>query len=102
MQSRDNFSKLIIPESTIIQKVCRVLYGLDDFDGIAPVKVLKHCSTKWLSLERALKRLLLLWPALYAYFDSEVDNSTDKARLKRVSLSLDKVETKLYICNETT
>ena len=69
---------------------------LDDFDGIAPVKVLKHCSTKWLSLERALKRLLLLWPALYAYFDSEVDKSTDKARVKRVSLSLGKVETKLY------
>ena len=25
---------------------------LDGFDGIAPVKVLKHCSTRWLSLER--------------------------------------------------
>ena len=33
---------------------------LDDFDGIAPVRVLKHCTTRWLSLERALNRLLIL------------------------------------------
>ena len=37
---------------------------LQEFDGIAPVRVLKHC---WLSLERAIKRLLILWPALYTY-----------------------------------
>ena len=69
---------------------------MKDFDGIAPVRVLKHCSTRWLSLERALSRLLLLWPALFAYFDREADRSTDKARVKRVVLSLCKVETKLY------
>ena len=27
---------------------------LQNFDGIAPVRVLKHCSTRWLSLERAV------------------------------------------------
>ena len=48
---------------------------LQDFDGIAPARVLKHCSTRWLSLERALNRLLLLWPALFAYFNREIDNS---------------------------
>ena len=70
---------------------------LRDFDGIAPLRVLKHCSTRWLSLERALGRLLLQWPALFAYFDREADrSSTDKARVKRVALSLRKVETKLY------
>ena len=37
---------------------------LADFDGIAPLAVIKHCSTRWLSLERAVKRLLILWPAL--------------------------------------
>ena len=37
---------------------------LSDFDDIAPAKVLKHCTTRWLSLERALTRLLALWPAL--------------------------------------
>ena len=38
---------------------------LQEFDGIAPVRVLKHCSTRWLSFERAIKRLLILWPAFY-------------------------------------
>ena len=69
---------------------------LKDFAGIAPVRVLKHCSTRWLSLERALSRLLLLWPALFAYFDREAARATDKARVQRVVLSLTKVETKLY------
>ena len=41
---------------------------LRDFDGIAPVRVLKHCSTRWLSLERAFSRLLLLWPFVLADF----------------------------------
>lgn len=44
---------------------------LRDFEGIAPLQVVKHCSTRWLSLERAVKRLLTLWPALRAYFDRE-------------------------------
>ena len=66
-----------------------------DFDGIAPVRVLKHCSTRWLSLERAVNRLLQLWPALFAYFDREGDKS-DRDRVKRVSKAMSKVETKLY------
>ena len=69
---------------------------LKDFDGIAPVRVLKHCSTRWLSLERALNRLLLLWPALFAYFDREAERSSDKLRSRRVLLNLGKVDTKLY------
>ena len=69
---------------------------LKDFAGIAPVRVFKHCLTRWLSLERALSRLLLLWPALFAYFDREAERTTDKACVQRVVLSLTKVETKLY------
>ena len=68
---------------------------LQEFDGIAPVRVLKHCSTRWLSLERAIKRLLILWPALYTYFDREIGKS-DKQRVKRVAKALSNVETKLY------
>lgn len=67
---------------------------LKDFDGIAPVRVLKHCSTRWLSLERAVNRLLLLWPALFAYFNREIDNS-DQDRVQRVEKAMSKVETKL-------
>ena len=70
---------------------------LKDFDGIAPARVLKHCSTRWLSLERAVNRLLQLWPALYAYFNRETDHS-DKDRIKRVEKALGSVEAKL-LCN---
>ena len=55
-----------------------------DFDGIAPARVLKHCSTRWLSLERAINRLLQLWPALYAYFNREIDNTkTESSELRK-------------------
>lgn len=64
-----------------------------DFHDIAAVRVLKHCTTRWLRLERAVNRLLLLWPALFAYFDrlSEKPN----ARIKRVAKILGNVETKI-------
>ena len=68
---------------------------LQEFDGIAPVRVLKHCSTRWLSLKRAIKRLHILWPAVYTYFDREIGKS-DKERVKRVAKALSNLETKLY------
>ena len=63
------------------------------------MKVLKHCSTRWLSLERAIKRLLSLWPALYAYFDRECEGSGARPneRVRRVSKLLSSLETKLYL-----
>lgn len=48
---------------------------LDDFDGIEPIRVLKHWTTRWLSLERAPNRLLL-WLALFAYVDCEANHCT--------------------------
>ena len=66
---------------------------LRDFDGIAPLSVIKHCSTRWLSLERAVKRLLTLWPALRAYFDRE-RGTNDRAR--RVAELLMDVDTNLW------
>ena len=42
---------------------------LKSFDGIAPLSVIKRCCTHWLSLEKAVKRLI--WSALLAYIDCE-------------------------------
>ena len=67
---------------------------LKDFDGIAPARVLKHCSTRWLSLDRAVNRLLQLWPALYSYFNREIDHN-DKDRVKRVEKALGNLSTQL-------
>lgn len=47
-------------------------------------KLLKHCSTRWLSLEKCVKRLLHHWPALTSYFNSH--NDVEKpGRVKRVA-----------------
>ena len=66
---------------------------LQDFDGIGPLFVLKHCSTRWLSLEKAVKRLVTLWPALQAYFDGE--RATNE-RARRVADALMDLDTKLW------
>lgn len=42
---------------------------LDFCDG-DPSKLLKHSSTRWLSLEKCVKRLLHHWPALTSYLNS--------------------------------
>ena len=66
---------------------------LRDFEGIASLQVVKHCSTRWLSLEQAVRSLLTLWPALSAYFDRE-RGVNDRANC--VADALMSVETKLW------
>lgn len=41
-----------------------------DFTNTDPLKILKHCSTRWLSLKKCIGRLLQQWPALKSYFAS--------------------------------
>ena len=43
-----------------------------EFSEIRPMKLLKHCTTSWLSLEHCIKRVIDQWPALFAYFDREM------------------------------
>ena len=74
---------------------------LAEFDDIEPLRIVKHCTTRWLSLERCLKRLIDQWPALYAYFDRETDSvsrSSGNSRVQRVANSLHNPMVKL-ICH---
>uniref|UniRef100_H3A7F3 HAT C-terminal dimerisation domain-containing protein n=1 Tax=Latimeria chalumnae TaxID=7897 RepID=H3A7F3_LATCH len=43
------------------------------FTNIDPLKILKHCLTRWLSLQKCIGRTLQQWPALQAYFNSHED-----------------------------
>ncbi|CAC5378676.1 unnamed protein product [Mytilus coruscus] len=45
-----------------------------DFTDTEPMKLLKHCGTRWLSLERCVKRLLQQSPALKSYFQSHPES----------------------------
>ena len=48
-----------------------------EFEDIKPLKFLKHYTTHWLSLERCIKRIIDKWPALYAYFNHEANDTDD-------------------------
>ena len=59
-----------------------------------PLKVLKHCTRRWLSLERCLKRLIEQWPALFCYFNKAAESEKDD-RARRVAMQLKDPKVKL-------
>ena len=67
-----------------------------EFEDIKPLRVLKHSTTRWLSLLRCLRRLLGQWPALHSYFDRRAEEQNDD-RVQRVASHLSSLQTKL-IC----
>ena len=70
---------------------------LADFSNMAPMRILKHCTTRWLSLDRAVQRLIAMWPALHAYFDLEKEHDHRNERVQRVASSLSSIDTKLFV-----
>ena len=61
------------------------LHEFQEFTGTKQLKIIKHCKTRWLSLEKVVQRTLQQWPALNAYFDklSEHDHSARVLRIQR-------------------
>ena len=66
-----------------------------EFCDVAPLKILKHASTRWLSLEKCINRFLQQWPALLSYFESHEDRERP-GRVKRCADYLASVEMKAY------
>ena len=67
----------------------------EEFTDTEPLKILKHASTRWLSLERCVKRTLAQWPALESYFNSHLES--DKAgQVKQLAELLVSAEVRLY------
>ena len=52
------------------------------------MRVLKHCTTRWFSLERAVKCLIAMWTSLHVYFDLEKERDCRNEHAKRVASSL--------------
>jgi len=48
---------------------------------VKPLRVLKHCTTRWLSLERCSKKLIQQWTALHCYFDEIVESEPGNERV---------------------
>ena len=45
-----------------------------EFSEFEPRGILNHCTTRWLSSEHCIERLIDQWPALYMYCDGEADS----------------------------
>ena len=91
----DNFLVDIYQHFKHTSKCCQDFADvLQDFKDIIPMKVLKHCTTQWLSLECAIKRLIELWPGLHAYFNHESEGSGARPN-EHVTMLL--LETQLYL-----
>lgn len=69
-----NVEDLIISIYYYFDKSCKrkvELKEFEDFCGVESRKILKHVSTRWLSLGKTLNRLLQQYPAIKSYFNSQ-------------------------------
>ena len=66
-----------------------------DFCEVDPLKILKHCSTRWLSLLKCIGRTLHQWAALQSYFTSHAD-SERPGRVRRIQRLLSNPDVKLH------
>jgi len=67
-----------------------------EFRDIKPLRVLKHSTTRWLSLEHCVKRSIEQRPALYAYFDRQMNIEPTDDHVQRVAKQLADPEVKLF------
>ena len=51
-----------------------------EFTDTDQLKLLRYCTTRWLSLHTCIQRMLNQWPALQAYFNSYEDETSVKVR----------------------
>lgn len=58
-----------------------------DFAEVNQLDILKHCQTRWLSLQKVVDRVLDQFPALLSYFTSHADVEKP-GRVKRIQEQL--------------
>ncbi|XP_063743299.1 uncharacterized protein LOC134866984 [Eleginops maclovinus] len=61
------------------------LKKFQDLCGVEMRKIVKHVSTRWLSLDKCIARLLQQWPALLQYFESEQSGHSSKDKTTQSS-----------------
>ncbi|XP_063765200.1 zinc finger BED domain-containing protein 5-like [Eleginops maclovinus] len=61
------------------------LKKFQDLCGVEMRKIVKHVSTRWLSLDKCIARLLQQWPALLQYFESEKSGHSSKDKTTQSS-----------------
>nr|XP_022334271.1 uncharacterized protein LOC111131162 [Crassostrea virginica] len=66
-----------------------------EFTEVEPLKILKHASTRWLSLQKTVTRTLHHWPALSSYFSSHKLVETE-GKVKKLAEMFKNPEVKMY------
>ena len=66
------------------------------FTGVKELKIIKHCKTRWLSLEKCIQHVIQQWSALYAYFD-KVSEDDHSARVMQLDQHFKSPLTKLIL-----
>ena len=82
------------PLTISVQKRKQVLKDFQEFTETEPLKLLRHCSTRWLSLERCVRKLLQQWAALKSYFNSH-EECEKSGRVQRCATLLQDPEMEL-------
>ena len=67
----------------------------EHFTDTEPLKILKHAATRWLSLERCVKRTIAQWPALESYFKSHTE-SDKPGQVKQLAEQFESTQVRLY------
>lgn len=66
-----------------------------EFTEVEPLKILKHSTTRWLSLQKVVSRTLHHWDALSSYFNSH-DQVESDGKIHRLAHLLKNPEVKMY------
>ena len=85
-----SIEELLVDVFFYLDKSSKRKQGLKEFQDLCGVemrKIVKHGSTRWLSLEKCVARLLQQWPALLQYFESEQSKSGHSSKNKSTQSS---------------
>ena len=74
-------------------KSCKWKKDFREFQEFTELKILKHCKTRWRSLENAVQCVLWQWDALFAYLLAQINAVFRSSLLMLTSL---KSEVNMY------
>lgn len=66
-----------------------------EFCDVEPLKILRHSTTRWLSLEKTVNRTLHHWSSLTSYFKSHEDVEKD-GKVKKLAAYFSRPEVHMY------
>lgn len=87
-----NVDEVLVDTYYYFDKSSKRQEGLEQFqEEVKHQKILKHVSTRWLSVRRCIERLLENWDALKLFFHSQKETSATKTAASTTQARLDRL-----------